>query len=82
MGRMNALALARVEARPVALKLLLEVRYDLQAAYGLAETRMRDGSLHLPSDVLYEIIRELHAQGEPLKGVTVVLPERRWRDVG
>lgn len=82
MGRMKELDLLMQEARPAAFKLLMEVRYDLNWAYEIAWTRIRLGLLELDGDVICAVIKQLHAEGEPLKGVTVVVNEHRLRDVG
>jgi hypothetical protein len=61
----------------------MEVRYDLHKAYELAWSRVRLGLLpEVDGDALGAVIKQLHAEGEPLKGVTVVVPERKLRDVG
>ena len=82
MGRMNELSFAHEEARPIAFKLLMEVRFDLEAAFGLALSRIRDGSIEMSSGILRDVIMQVHAEGEPLKGIAVLIPEPRLRDVG
>ncbi len=82
MGRIKELDLRRQEARTAAVKILLEVRYDLLKAYELAWARVRSGLLELDGEALCAVIKDLHAEGEPLKGVTVVVSEDRLRDVG
>ena len=75
MGRMKELYLQRLDARPVAFKLLLDTRYDLHEAYRLGWQRVREGLLMMDGNVLCEVLKELHAEGEPLKGVTVIMPD-------
>jgi hypothetical protein len=82
MGRMKEVYAQREEARPVAFKLLMETKYELHQAYELAWKRVRSGLIETDGQVLCDVINELHREGEPLKGVTVVIPETREREVG
>ena len=82
MGRMKELYARREEARPVAFKLLMEAKWQLHQSYELAWKRVRSGLLEMDGQILCDVINEVHQEGEPLKGVTVVTPEKRLRDVG
>ncbi len=82
MSRMKELFAQREEARPTALKLLLEAKWQLHQAYELAWRRVRSGLIEMDGHVLCDVINEQHREGEPLKGVTVIITDERLRDVG
>ncbi len=81
MGHMKNLDARMKEARSAAFKILMEVRYDIHKAYEVAWKRVRLGLLELDGHALCAVIEELHAEGEPLKGVTIVPAGDRSRDV-
>ena len=56
-------------------------RYDLEAAHELARERLRDGLIDANAQALAVMLDEVHTEGEPLRGVTVIVSEKAKKDV-